>query len=109
VVVTAGAGTACCAVLWISPLYYSIMVIDTACTYTTCILLRMGCSLPALVAIPLGPFLSASPSNLVRGPGAGAGPEADRWDRWDRIGWDGRGRRGIESRWDEEPDEEDSS
>lgn len=39
------------------------------------------------MAIPLGPFLSASPSNLVRGPGAGAGPMA----RWDGMGWEGRG------------------
>lgn len=59
---------------------------------------RTGCSLPALAGIPLGPFLSASPSNLVRGPGAGAGPMAARWDKMGRDGMGG-GCRGMESNW----------
>lgn len=58
-------------------------------TYLHHMHLRMGCSLPVLVAIPLGPFLSASPSNLVRGPGAGAGPVAARWDGMGGVPRDG--------------------
>lgn len=72
---------------------------DVHCMYLHLMYLRMGCSLSALVAIPLGPFLSASPSNLVRGPGAGAGPVAARWDG---MGGGAEAWIWLESRWDEE-------
>jgi hypothetical protein len=80
---------------------------DVHCMYLHHMYLRMGCSLPALVAIPLGPFLSASPSNLVRGPGAGAGQWPPDGMGWDGMGWEGwegvpRDGFGFESRWDEE-------